>query len=126
MPLAELLSLMQSRGAHMVLGEPFNSNFLAAGAYYDYAPVSPAQIAHRQWLHQLAARYGVYLPVAALQFGMAHPVVAATISGASSASHLERNAMLMEIGILLASWGESAAEGLVPQEMPLPVRRPVV
>ena len=125
-PLAELFPLMRSRGAHVVLGGPFNSGFLAGGAHYDYAPASPAQIAHRERLRQVAARHGVDLPAAALQFGMAHPVVAATIPGASSASHLKRNAMLMEIEIPAAFWDELVAQGLVPQEAPLPGRRPVV
>jgi D-threo-aldose 1-dehydrogenase len=37
-------------------------------------------------------RHGVDLAAAALQFGAAHPVVAATIPGASSPEHLRRNA----------------------------------
>jgi D-threo-aldose 1-dehydrogenase len=125
-PLAELFPLCASRGAHVVLGGPFNSGFLAGGAHYDYAPASATQIERRERLRQVAARHGVDLPAAALQFGMAHPVTAATIPGASSSAHLKRNAMLMEIEIPEAFWDELVAAGLVPQEAPLPGRKPVV
>jgi D-threo-aldose 1-dehydrogenase len=125
-PLAELFPLCAARGAHVVLGGPFNSGFLAGGAHYDYQPASAAQVEHRERLRQVAARHGVDLPAAALQFGMAHPVVAATIPGASSPEHLHRNATLMAIEIPAAFWEELVAQGLVPQEAPLPGRKPVI
>lgn len=121
-PLAELFPLCAERGAHVVLGGPFNSGFLAGGAHYDYAPAKPEQIAHRERLRQVAARHGVDLPAAALQFGAAHPVVAATIPGASSPQHLRRNAELMDAAIPAQFWQELVAEGLIPAEAPLPAR----
>lgn len=124
-PLAEFFPLCAERGAHVVLGGPFNSGFLAGGAHYDYRPATPDQHAHRDRLRQVAARHGVDLAAAALQFGLAHPVVAATIPGASSPEHLRRNATLMHIEIPAAFWEELRAEGLVPPEAPLPARKSV-
>jgi D-threo-aldose 1-dehydrogenase len=68
----------------------------------------------------VAARHGVDLPAAALQFGLAHPAVAATIPGASSVAHLQRNAALMDIVIPPAFWEELKSEGLLAREAPLP------
>lgn len=119
-PLAELFPLCAERGARVVLGGPYNSGFLAGGEHYDYAPAGAEKHAHRERLRQVAARHGVDLAAAALQFGAAHPVVAATIPGASSPQHLRRNAVLMEIRIPAAFWEELVAQGLLPPEAPLP------
>jgi D-threo-aldose 1-dehydrogenase len=122
-PLAEFFPLCTERGAHVVLGGPFNSGFLAGGGHYDYRPATPDQHAHRDRLRQVAARHGVDLAAAALQFGLAHPVVAATIPGASSPEHLRRNATLMHVEIPAAFWEELRAGGLVPPAAPLPARK---
>jgi len=119
-PLAELFPLCAERGAHVVLGGPYNSGFLAGGPNYDYAPADEDKLARRERLRQVAARHGVDLAAAALQFGAAHPVVAATIPGASSPEHLKRNAALMEVQIPAAFWHELKAEQLLAQEAPVP------
>jgi D-threo-aldose 1-dehydrogenase len=119
-PLAELFPLCAARGARVVLGGPFNSGFLAGGEHYDYAPASQEKRAQRERLRQVAARHGVDLVAAALQFGAAHPVVAATIPGASSPEHLRRNALMMGIAIPAAFWEELVAQGLLPPGAPLP------
>jgi D-threo-aldose 1-dehydrogenase len=118
--LAELFPLCAERGASVVLGGPYNSGFLAGGDMYDYAPAGPDKHARRERLRQVAAHHGVDLAAAALQFGAAHPVVAATIPGASSPEHLRRNATLMEMAIPAAFWQELVAEGLLAREAPLP------
>jgi len=119
-PLESFFPLCFSRGAHVVIGGPFNSGFLAGGSHYDYIPATKSQHQHRERLRAVAARHKVDLPAAALQFGLAHPVVAATIPGASSPEHLRRNAALMSIGIPVAFWEELVAEGLLPSDAPLP------
>ncbi|MFK3736352.1 aldo/keto reductase [Massilia sp. TN1-12] len=125
-PLDALFPLCAQRGAGVVLGGPFNSGFLAGGDHYDYAPATPDKIARRERLQQVAARHGIDLAAAALQFGLAHPVVAATIPGASSPEHAKRNAALMEVAIPAQFWQELRAEGLVPEAAPLPDGKPVL
>nr|WP_308788932.1 aldo/keto reductase [Telluria aromaticivorans] len=119
-PLEALFPRCTERGAGVVLGGPYNSGFLAGGDHYDYQPASQEKYARREHLRRVAARHGVDLPAAALQFGAAHPVVVATIPGASSAHHLRRNAGLMEAPIPAAFWEELVYEGLLPREAPLP------
>lgn len=120
-PLQELFPLCAERGAHVVLGGPYNSGFLAGGPNYDYAPAGEDRIAQRERLRQVAARHGVDLAAAALQFGAAHPVVAATIPGASSPEHLKRNAALMDVRIPAAFWEALKAQGLLAEDAPVPV-----
>jgi D-threo-aldose 1-dehydrogenase len=124
-PLAAFFPLCAARGAHVVLGGPFNSGFLAGGAHYDYRPAGADQVQHRERLRQVAAQHHVDLAAAALQFGLAHPVAAATIPGASSPEHLRRNAALMHIEIPAAFWEDLRREGLVPADAPLPQRKAV-
>jgi D-threo-aldose 1-dehydrogenase len=119
-PLAELFPLCAKQGAHVVLGGPFNSGFLAGGPNYDYQPADAGKLAQRERLRKVAAAHGVDLAAAALQFGLAHPVVAATIPGASSPEHLRRNAVLMDIVIPAAFWNALRSQALVPQDAPLP------
>jgi D-threo-aldose 1-dehydrogenase len=119
-PLEELFPLCAARGAHVVQGGPFNSGFLAGGSHYDYGPAKPEQHLRRDRLRQVAARHHVDLAAAALQFGLAHPVVVATIPGASSPAHLRRNASLLDIAIPEDFWRELLAEGLLPREAPIP------
>ena len=125
-PLDEFFPLCAERGASVVLGGPFNSGFLAGGPNYDYQPAGPEKHAQRERLRQVAARHGVDLAAAALQFGAAHPVVAATIPGASSPEHLRRNAALMAIEIPAAFWQALVDEGLLPAAAPLPGTAPGV
>lgn len=120
--LDELFPLCEQRAAKVVLGGPFNSGFLAGGDNYDYQPASDEKRAQRERLRAVAARHGIDLAAAALQFGLAHPVVAATIPGASSPEHLRRNAALLDVVIPGAFWDELRAEGLVSEKAPLPGR----
>lgn len=119
-PLAKLFPLCAERGAKVVIGGPFNSGFLAGGPNYDYGPAGADKLAHRERLRKVAADHGVDLAAAALQFGLAHPVVAATIPGASSPEHLRRNAVLMEMAIPKAFWDALRTDGLVAADAPLP------
>ncbi len=119
-PLDELFPLAEQRGARFVLGGPFNSGFLAGGDHYDYQPAKPEHHEKRERLRAVAGRHGVDLAAAALQFGAAHPLVAATIPGASSTRHLERNAALMDLKIPAGFWEELRGEGLLDARAPIP------
>jgi len=63
-------------------------------------------------------RHDVPLKAAALQFGLAHPVVAATIPGARSIAEVEENLAMAAYPISSQLWEELRAERLIPEEAP--------
>ncbi|NQX30000.1 aldo/keto reductase [Microbacteriaceae bacterium VKM Ac-2854] len=89
---------LADRSAEVLLGEcaaaavtvvaaaPFNSGLLAKdwppdGAYFDYAPASPARLAQARALARACQNHGVALPHAALRFPLRHPAVACVVAG---------------------------------------------
>ena len=65
-------------------------------------------------------RYRVPLKAAALQFGTAHPAVAATVPGARSRREAIENAEMVDLPIPADLWSELKSEGLIPGPAPTP------
>lgn len=121
--LARLFPMCAERGVHVVVGGPYNSGLLAGGSTFEYQEAPPEMIAKRDQLAAVCARFGVDLRSAALQFCVAHPVVAATIPGAKHPGKVRENARLMGAAIPDALWRDLRAEGLIPPEAPVPEAR---
>ena len=64
--------------------------------------------------------HGVPLAAAALQFPLAHPVVAAIIPGPRSAAEFEANLALMQQKIPAALWGDLRDQELLHPDAPTP------
>ena len=60
------------------------------------------------------------LKAAALQFGLAHPAVAATIPGAGTPSEVEENVQMVAYPIPVDLWAELKHEDLIPVDAPVP------
>ncbi|MBL8671919.1 MAG: aldo/keto reductase [Alphaproteobacteria bacterium] len=122
--LPELLPLCLKRGAHIVLGGPYNSGILATGAVpgarYDYKPASPEMLARVQAIEALCREHGVPLKAAALQFPLGHPAVACVIPGARSPAEVEENLDLLARPIPSTLWSALKAEHLLPADVPVP------
>jgi len=118
--LKELFPLCAERGAHVVVGGPFNSGLLAGGRTFDYKDAPPEQVAARDRLAAVAKEHGVDLRAAALQFCAAHPVVASVIPGAKHPDRVRQNAELIRQGIPAAFWATLKAQSLLPEEAPTP------
>ena len=122
--LEELLPLCQERGISIILGGPYNSGILAsdlgpdATYFYERTPAEVLDRARR--IKSVCDRHGVPLKAAALQFGLAHPAVAATIPGAQSAAEVEENFNMVRHPIPEDAWAELREEGLIPEEAPTP------
>ena len=65
-------------------------------------------------------RHGVPLKAAALQFGLAHPAVAATIPGPRSPAEVEENVRMVGHPIPADLWAELKAAQLIPGDAPEP------
>ena len=66
----------------------------------------------------VCANHGVPLKAAALQFGLGHPAVAATLIGTSTPQQVEENVQMASLPVPAALWAELKTEGLIPQLAP--------
>ncbi|MEU3983601.1 aldo/keto reductase [Streptomyces sp. NPDC026672] len=81
-----LLDACAARGVSVVAAAPFNSGLLssawpAEGAYVDYRPASPAELARARALADVCRRHGTVLPHAAVRFPLRDPAVACVVAG---------------------------------------------
>lgn len=123
--LQSFLPLCAQRGIAVVAGGVFNSGLLAdagTGARYNYDPAPADVIARAQRLAEVCERHGVPLKAAALQFPIAHPCVAAVLTGTRSRAELDENAQLFDQPIPGELWQELKAEGLLADDAPTPVQ----
>jgi D-threo-aldose 1-dehydrogenase len=122
--LAELLPLCVEKRISIILGGPYNSGILASdlspGATFDYNLVSTDMLGRARRAKSVCDRHEVPLKAAALQFGLAHPAVAATIPGARSTAEVEENIRMAAHPIPDALWDGLRGEGLVSAGAPTP------
>ena len=119
-----LLPLCEEKQISVILGGPYNSGILASdlGPFttYFYQDTPPEVLEMAKMIKAVCDRHNVPLKAAALQFGLAHPAVAATIPGPRSQEELEDNVAMVGIDIPADLWSELKAEGLIPEEAPVP------
>ncbi|MGW1355388.1 aldo/keto reductase [Streptomyces sp. NPDC002409] len=118
--LQRLLPMAQEQGADMVVGGPYSSGILAGGTHFEYQE-APAHIIERVTrLKNLAAKHGVSIKAAALQFSLAHPATAAVVAGATKPSRIAEDQAALNETAPAAFWQELRAAGLVSPAAPLP------
>ena len=126
--LSEFLPLCQRKGISVILGGPYNSGILASDlsgdATYFYAETPPEVLDRARRIKSVCDRHAVPLKAAALQFGLAHPAVAATIPGARSVAEVEENVTMVQHRIPDSLWDDLRREGLIPEEAPTPSATP--
>lgn len=122
--LIDLLPLCVEKNMSIVLGGPYNSGVLASDlseeTTYFYQSTPPEVLDLARNIKSVCDRHGVPLKAAALQFGLAHPAVAATIPGARSADEVRENFTMASFDIPADLWAELKHEKLIPDEAPTP------
>jgi D-threo-aldose 1-dehydrogenase len=123
-PLERLFPACRKRNVSIIIGGPFNSGLLARvgqpDATYNYGAV-PAEIAQRAAaLHEVCSAHGVPVPAAALQFPLAHALVASVIPGARNAAEVASHWQWARLKIPSALWDDLRARGLLHPEAPVP------
>ena len=122
--LEELLPLCEQKQISVILGGPYNSGVLASDlgpeTTYFYQRTPPEVLETARRIKTVCDRYDVPLKAAALQFGLAHPAVAATIPGPRNPAEVEENVALTGFDIPADLWSELKAEGLIPEAAPTP------
>ncbi len=125
-PLDDLFPACAAAGTAIVVGGPYNSGILAVGTksaaplYYDYEPAPQSVIEKVRKIETLCERHGVPLAAAALQFPLAHPLVASVIPGLDSAGRVEQTVTLYRHKIPAALWQDLRAENLIRTDAPIP------
>lgn len=122
--LDELLPLCEEKQISIMLGGPYNSGILASdlqpGTTYFYQEAPAGVLDKARQIKAVCDRYQVPLKAAALQFGLAHPAVAATIPGARSPHEVEDNIQMASHQIPSDLWAELRTEGFLPENAPVP------
>ncbi|MFD7732639.1 aldo/keto reductase [Kitasatospora phosalacinea] len=118
--LQRLLPAAVEQGVEMVVGGPYSSGVLAGGAHFEYQQAPPAVLEKVARLKDLAARHGVSVKAAALQFSLAHPAAAAAVPGATRPERLAEDTAALDEPVPAAFWHDLRAAGLVSPAAPLP------
>lgn len=125
-PLDELFPRCEQAGTVIVIGGPYNSGILAVGTktdaplFYNYERAPDSVIDKVRRIEAVCDRHGVKLAAAALQFPLAHPLVASVIPGLDSPQRVEQTLSLYRQSIPRALWQELRAEGLIRADAPIP------
>jgi D-threo-aldose 1-dehydrogenase len=120
-PLEDLLPKCQAAGTSIVVGGPLNSGILAGRDTWNYRPAPPEIIARVSAIEAVCDRHGVPLSAAALQFPLAHPVVAAIIPGPRSVAEFNANLELLQRPIPSELWADLRNSGVLHPAAPTPV-----
>ena len=120
----EFLPLCAQRGVMLVIGGPYNSGILARNldepVTFNYEPAEEKWLVRAKALKAVCDRHSVDLKAAALQYVLAHPVVASAIPGAQSIEEVEGNLAAAGAEIPSDLWAELKHEKLIPAAAPTP------
>jgi D-threo-aldose 1-dehydrogenase len=125
-PLDDLFPRCEAAGTAIVVGGPYNSGILAVGTksgaplFYDYAPAPPNVVEKVRKIEAVCASHDVPLAAAALQFPLAHRLVASVIPGLDSPQKVEQTLALYRHKIPAALWQDLRCENLIRADAPIP------
>jgi D-threo-aldose 1-dehydrogenase len=120
----QVFPAVRKKNVSLVIGSALNAGFISGSPRYNYGPnnykISPAHIEKRDRLRAAAARHGVDLRTAALQFSSAPDVVVALVVGASSHRQILEDYNSMQAKIPAEFWQELKESGLIEQAATVP------
>jgi D-threo-aldose 1-dehydrogenase len=125
-PLDDLFPACEAAGTVIIIGGPFNSGILATGvksgaaATFNYEAAPHAVIEKVAAIEAICDAHDVPLPAAALQFPLAHPLVASVIPGLDSPARVDQAVTLYNTPVPAALWTELKAKGLLRADAPTP------
>ncbi len=118
-----LFPACRAAGTTIICGGPFNSGILVGREMWNYAK-APAKIVDKaRALGDVANRFSVPLPAAALQFPLGDDLVSSVIPGPRSRTELEEIVAWFNTPIPGAFWAALKAEGLLHEAVPTPSGR---
>ena len=118
------MAALHRRGVSAIIGSPFASGILVTGSagpqHYAYGQASPEIQALVRGIEAVCAAHSVALPAAALQFLLAHPIVASVIPGGVHADEVRQNLASLRATIPAGFWADLKAQGLIDAAAPVP------
>ncbi|KUN31386.1 D-threo-aldose 1-dehydrogenase [Streptomyces corchorusii] len=118
--LQRLLPAAAEQNVDIVVGGPYSSGVLAGGTHFEYQQAPADIVAKVERIKALAARHGVGIKAAALQFSLAHPATVAAIPGATRPSRVAEDVAALAETVPAAFWTALREEGLIAANAPLP------
>jgi D-threo-aldose 1-dehydrogenase len=122
--LDEVFPAARAKGVSFVVGSALNAGFISGSPRYNYGKdsykIPQAMLQKREQLREAAARHGVDLRTAALQFSAAPDVASALIVGARSAEQITADYTSMRTGIPAEFWAELKSRKLIEEGAPTP------
>ena len=119
-PLDDLLPKCLEAGTSIVVGGPLNSGILAGRDTWNYRAAPPEIVARVDAIKAVCDSHRAPLAAAALQFPLAHPVVAAIIPGPRNVDEFHANLELLRHPIPSRLWADLRDAGLLHPEAPTP------
>ena len=119
--LQRVMPQVAARGLGIVVGGPYSSGALVGGPNFEYAPATPQILEKVAAIRAIAARHGISMKAAGLQFALANPAVAAVIPGASQPARIAEDRDALTEVVPADFWRELRAAGLVHRDAPLPI-----
>ena len=120
----ELFPAVREKNVSLVMGSSLNAGFLAGSPRYNYGKenfkIPPDVIKKRDALRAVAARHGVDLRTAALQFSAAASEAVALVVGARSAQQISEDWNSIQAKIPEDFWKELLQETLIDPNAQLP------
>lgn len=113
--------MLDKHGISAVIGAPLNGGFLAGRDRFNYSPKIPLPMQQKYVaMSEIAAKHGIDMKTAALQFAEAPSTVSAIIPGARTAQQIEANVASMKVKIPDAFWSDLKSNDLIAQNAPIP------
>ena len=122
--LNKLFPAVRSKNVSLVMGSSLNAGFISGSPRYNYGKTNfqiPAEAIEKlARLKAVAARHGVDLRTAALQFSAAASEAVALVVGARSAQQIEQDWNSMQAKVPADFWDELRHEKLIEPNAPTP------
>ena len=123
----ELFPAVRKKNVSLVIGSSLNAGFISGSPRYSYGKenfqIPAAAIEKREKLRMIAARYGVDLRTAALQFSAAPDVAVALVVGARSHQQIAEDYNSLQAKIPPEFWAELKQQALIESDASLPAAR---
>jgi len=125
-PLDALFPRCEEAGTAIVIGGPYNSGILAVGTktgaplFFNYEPAPPEVVDKVRRIEAVCDAHDVPLAAAALQFPLAHTLVASVIPGLDTPARVEQAVTLYRHKIPAALWQDLKREKLLREDAPVP------